>query len=178
MLRVHGNDINRVEQHRNGLFLLVVALFGGGPPKRASKALVPWTQKACKLQDIFLLQRQRLLSHGYNAVPECVIQKWPCAVCQVTQYVVKAQSHLKLSHGYTNWRTRVHRCSLSSPYNALGGDPKKWIFFMTLAIRRRTPHPSNGTFPPPFYAPLFSCAIKYYIYETDFTLGLSQKYHF
>ena len=75
MLRVHGNDINRVEQHRNGLFLLVVALFGGGPPKRASKALVPWTQKACKLQDIFLLQRQRLLSHGYNAVPECVILK-------------------------------------------------------------------------------------------------------
>ena len=34
-----------------------------------------------------------------------------------------------------------------------------------------------GTFGHPFLTPLFSFAIESYIYETDFTLGLSQKYH-
>ena len=44
---------------------------------------------------------------------------------------------------------------------------------MTFAIRRLTPPlPSN-----PFFT-LFYFAIKSYIYETDFTLVPSQKYHF
>ena len=48
---------------------------------------------------------------------------------------------------------------------------------MTFAIRRRLP--PNGTFSINFFPVLFSSfAIESYIYETDFTLGLSQKYHF
>ena len=40
------------------------------------------------------------------------------------------------------------------------------------------PPPLNGTNFQTFFTPLFSFAIDSYIDETDFTLGLSQKYHF
>ena len=36
----------------------------------------------------------------------------------------------------------------------------------------------NGTNFQTFFYPTFSFAIESYIYETDFTLDLSQKYHF
>ena len=50
---------------------------------------------------------------------------------------------------------------------------------MAFAIRRQTPPPSlKDTNIHPFFTPLFSVAIESYVYETDFTLGLSQKYHF
>ena len=47
-------------------------------------------------------------------------------------------------------------------------------------------HLPSGVGPPPLMAQisihflphLFSFAVESYIYETDFTLGLSQKYHF
>ena len=35
----------------------------------------------------------------------------------------------------------------------------------------------NGTNFHSYFTPLFSFAIESYLYETDFTLGLSQKYH-
>ena len=55
----------------------------------------------------------------------------------------------------------------------------EWKFKMDNSINRRTPHPrlmdlSSSHFLPHF----FSFAIDSYIDETDFTLGLSQKYHF
>ena len=56
----------------------------------------------------------------------------------------------------------------------------KWRFLMEFSIKRRTPPPSqNGTnFHPFFYPTFFSFAIESYIYETDLTPGLSQRYHF
>ena len=56
---------------------------------------------------------------------------------------------------------------------------KKWKFEMAFAIRRRTPPaPSKWhKFPSIFLSHFFSVAIESYIYETDFTLDLSQKYH-
>ena len=50
-------------------------------------------------------------------------------------------------------------------------------FKMAFAIRRRPP-PLNGHNSHTFFIPLFSFAIEFYTYGTDFTLGLSQKYHF
>ena len=41
---------------------------------------------------------------------------------------------------------------------------------MAFAIKRRIP--------PPFLPHFFSFAIESYLYETDFTLGLSQKNNF
>ena len=56
---------------------------------------------------------------------------------------------------------------------------KKWKFKMAFAVKCRiTPLPLTGTKFHPFSPHLFSFAIESYIYETDFTLGLSQKYHF
>ena len=51
---------------------------------------------------------------------------------------------------------------------------------MEIFIKRRTssPSPLNGHNFQPFFVYFFSFAIESYIYETDFTLGLSQKYHF
>ena len=51
---------------------------------------------------------------------------------------------------------------------------------MEFAIRRRTPPtpPSMAQISIHLFNPLFSFAIESYIYEADFTLGLSQKYHF
>ena len=53
----------------------------------------------------------------------------------------------------------------------------KGKFKMEFSILRRTPPPLMDiiSIHPP---PLFPFAIESYIYETDFTLGLSQKYHF
>ena len=100
-------------------------------------------------------------------------------MCQVTQYVVEAQNHLKLSHGYTNCGTILEcpgaQCQVHTMLREV--IQKNCKVFMTLAIRRRTPLPLVALFPLHFF-PIFSCAMEYYIYETDFTLGLSQKYHF
>ena len=50
---------------------------------------------------------------------------------------------------------------------------------MVFSIRRRTPAALNGhNFQTFFLAHFFSFAIESYIYETNFTLSLSQKYHF
>ena len=48
---------------------------------------------------------------------------------------------------------------------------------MVFAIRRRPPAPPHK-FPDMFLPHFFSFAIESYMYETDFTSGLSQKYHF
>ena len=45
---------------------------------------------------------------------------------------------------------------------------------MEFSIKRRTPPPLMDIFSIQF----FSFAIESYFYETDFTPGLSQKYHF
>ena len=55
------------------------------------------------------------------------------------------------------------------PYSKRGGD-----FPLSVA----PPPPLNGYDFHPFFTPLFSFAIESYIYETGFTLGLIQKYHF
>ena len=51
---------------------------------------------------------------------------------------------------------------------------------MFFSIRRQTPRPPplNSHNFQEFFTPFFSFAIESYIYETDFALGLSQKYHF
>ena len=60
-----------------------------------------------------------------------------------------------------------------------GFQKETWKFKMASAIRRRGPPlPLSGTFPDIFLPHFFSFVTKSYIYETDFTLGLSQKYHF
>ena len=62
---------------------------------------------------------------------------------------------------------------------------KKWLFFMTFTIKRRTPPPLlmalfSTNFFPHFFSFVIESYISYtsYIYETDFTLCLSQKCHF
>ena len=50
----------------------------------------------------------------------------------------------------------------------------KWKSKMEFSIKRRTPPPLMDIFSIHF----FSFAIESYFYETDFTPGLSQKYHF
>ena len=59
-----------------------------------------------------------------------------------------------------------------------GFKKSKWKFKMAFAIRGPTPPPLMAKFPDIFLPHFFSFAIESYIYETDFTLGLSQKYHF
>ena len=54
----------------------------------------------------------------------------------------------------------------------------KWKFKMAFAIKRPTPPPLMAQISRHFFTPLFSFAIESYLYATDFTLGLSQKYHF
>ena len=51
---------------------------------------------------------------------------------------------------------------------------------MIFAIKRRTPSPPIliPLLATQFFTPHFTFAIESYIYETDFTLGLSQKYQF
>ena len=49
---------------------------------------------------------------------------------------------------------------------------------MAFAIKRQTPPPLNGTNFYPFFTPLFSIAIEYYLHEMDFTPGPSQNYQF
>ena len=50
----------------------------------------------------------------------------------------------------------------------------KWIFPLGVGPSPPLNEQNFQTFLPHF----FSFAIESYIYETDFTLGLSQKYHF
>ena len=57
----------------------------------------------------------------------------------------------------------------------------KWKFKMAFAIPLPRPPPApplNGTNFQTFFYPYFSFALESYIYETYFTLGLSQKYQF
>ena len=49
---------------------------------------------------------------------------------------------------------------------------------LPLGVRPPPPPPLMAQISRHFFTPLFSFAIESYIYETDFTLGLSQKYHF
>ena len=49
---------------------------------------------------------------------------------------------------------------------------------MDFVIRRRTPPPLMAQISRHFLPHFFSFVIESYLYETDFTLGVSQKYHF
>ena len=49
---------------------------------------------------------------------------------------------------------------------------------LPLGVRPPPPPPLWHKFPDIFYSHFFYFAVESYIYETDFTLGLSQKYHF
>ena len=49
----------------------------------------------------------------------------------------------------------------------------RWIFPLGIDSP-----PLNGHNFQTFFIPLFTFALESYIYETDFSLGLSQKYHF
>ena len=59
-----------------------------------------------------------------------------------------------------------------------GFEKKKWKFKMAFAIRHWIPPPLINTHFPQIFYPTFCFAIESYIYETDFTLGLSQKCQF
>ena len=69
------------------------------------------------------------------------------------------------------------RCHFSPAMLSGKVQKTKWKSKMPLAIRRRPP-PSMVQISRYFYTPLFSFAIESHIYETDFTVGVSQKYHF
>ena len=51
-------------------------------------------------------------------------------------------------------------------------------FLMAFAINRRNSPPPTGTNFHQFLPRFFSFAIESYLYETDFTPGPSQNYHF
>ena len=69
--------------------------------------------------------------------------------------------------GMANLRWKVFVRGLKAPIREVC-KKSKWKFKMAFAIRG----------PDIFLPHFFSFAIESYIYETDFTLGLSQKYHF
>ena len=82
------------------------------------------------------------------------------------------------------WRlgfcNQIQHCLLGKDANNQNGNLRwfsPFFFFFQLSIRRRTP-PNDHNFQTFFYPTFFPFAIDSYIDGTDFTLGLSQKYHF
>ena len=59
-----------------------------------------------------------------------------------------------------------------------GADNQNGNLRWSLPLGVEHPPPLMAQISRHFFTPLFSFAIESYIYETDFTLGLSQKYHF
>ena len=72
-------------------------------------------------------------------------------------------------------RTTISGKKISIVDDIREGFQKQRLFLMTFAIKRRTPLPLNGTFFHPFIIPFFSSAIEFYVYGTDFTVGLIKK---
>ena len=89
-----------------------------------------------------------------------------------------ARGHLLATIPQMEKEWRVSFEFMANSFRGLGKSSKKWKFKMAFAIRHQAPPPFMVQISILFFTPLFSFVIKSYIYEMDFTLGLSQNYHF